>query len=171
MYATTLNISLYDFVRDSQRLNVVLSGRDFYVAFRDSISRVLATILLALVLPIVWIFVHFIRRRLEKRIPNGISITFDNYAEVRKAYDTLHTIAESLQKIHKANIQSVPFWLRGFMREVQQLATVLCKTSDSIATALNVNNNAFPKSTQNVFQPISDDVLWLNRPKTYQYRL
>jgi hypothetical protein len=171
MYTTSLNIGLNDFVRDSQRINVVISGREFYVSLRDGISDILATFLLVLALPSAWIFVYYFRNRLEKRIPKGIRLSVDNYAEVRKAYDTLYNIVDDLKKFQNADIQLVRFWLRGFIKEIQRLAAVLCQAMDSMKSALDKVNHDFPKSNKEVFQPISDDVLWANRPKAYQYRL
>lgn len=170
MYTTALNID--DFLHDTQRpAAVVISGRKFYDAIRDGVSGFLATFLLAFAMPFAWLFIYIFRYRLQKRIPNGIKLTSENYAQVRSAYDTLLTITDDLQKIQTADIKNIPFWLRGFFREIQRFCAVICQVNDSIKTALDDMNNDYPTSTQNVFQPISDDVLWQNRPKVYQYRL
>jgi hypothetical protein len=170
MYATANSID--DFLHDSQRpASVVISGRQFYNALKNGVNSFVATSFLFLSVPLAWGFVYYFRVRLQKRIPNKINLTTENYAQVRVSYDKLCQLLDGLENVQKVNLSTTPFWLRGFFREIQRLATVLCEAINSVKSDLDAMNDNFPKSKLNVFEPVSDEELWNNRPKVYKYRL
>lgn len=170
MYTTTLNID--NFLNDSQRpADMVMSGRKFYDAIRKGTNSFVAAIFLVLALPFAWAWVYKYRCRLQKHVLQGFKFKNDNYAQMRSAHDVLSTIVSSLQIIQAANIQAVPFWLRGFIREIQCFLGVICQANDGIKVALLKMDSDYSASKIDVFQPISDTLLWQNRPKVYQYRI
>ncbi len=176
MYANSINPSQLDiFIQDSSRsANVVVSGKRFYVALRDGINEFLFFLIVVLIatfaLPFAWLFIYYHRKKLQKYLLQRIDLTTENYAEIRHAHQSLLKIKDEIAGIGDVNIQHVPWFLRGLMKEIGHFGNVIAQGSDVLQDAFD-KLDASTSVTNGVFEQIPSETLWENRPKSYEYYL
>ena len=151
-------------IRQKRRLSLILTGVLLLTL------GVLALFLLFIVVRItfkilLWFFVPRIR------FDNvNIELSKDKYVQLRNQYDTIDKDIQILQKVGNDFQQNIkyPFFLNGLMSDLGKIITAIITAHQQLGNILQSMN--FPNNINTApFQAASEEELWKNRNKAYQY--
>lgn len=167
-----MNASVIHLEKNADVAGMLTGGVTIYRSFRRYFSNTVFVISLlfvsAILAPLVYLFLFFLRRRLQKTYLGDIEINRDNYVAYRTVYGNLTNSINSL-KISSTNddINKIPFFLRYLFKEFLHLYRVLVNSQQQLAATLKSIDNNAPES--DFFQLRTESELWNSRNKAYNY--
>ncbi len=114
---------------------------------------------------LLWFFVPRIRFDNVK-----IELNKDKYVQLRNQYDTIDKDIEILTKMGNDFQQNIkyPFFLNGLMGDLGKIIAAIITAHHQLGNILQSMN--FPNNINTApFQAASEEELWKNRNKAYQY--
>ncbi len=157
-----------DFIDKSNNvIDVILLFKDLYLRLKNIIGNVLLNVLVSILVAFACLLFMLLRYHIRKSYPKNITLTIDNYKEL-KILQLKHNEKISQVKLLKdADISEFPFFVRIILK--QMLKTVFVVTDyaaklDNIFTDLNA-----PDLKDSNFKLVTEQELWENRTKSYNY--
>lgn len=156
-----------------------------HVPAKDNISMIISDLSIALKKGFNWIIfdpkasikswksitaINSFCRNQERQNKAGVTITFENYLEVRTNYDFQIMVVDLLKPLLKDTKPSNAFFFILAKKALMRYVNALEESNRLIALSLQ-NLDALPKSKSNIFRHIKEAELWAKRPAGYEYLL
>jgi hypothetical protein len=91
-----------------------------------------------------------------------------NYKQARLEFDRLNKICQLGLSVSGAEISNIPFLFRGVFRLTSDIFQLIQNRRDALKTVLLKLDLDAPCT--DLLQPSSEEMLWQNRTKAYEYR-
>ena len=141
-----------------------------YDSAKNSLNTYIFNLLLFFAIPLIWISLLHIFRKLKKSFSEEIVIDASNYRDWRLKYDILTKADEKIS--HASSKQTsfleIPLIYRGIVKLVLKIDDLFLKRKDQLEAKLNKLNAYAPETY--LFNSLSEAELWEHRTKAYEYR-
>lgn len=153
-------------------VQVILGAQAIYRGVKRFVDAVWATVLLFVVgipaIGIFWLLLRWIRHQLAKSLRKEVSVTDDNYAQLRKEYDSLDENREKLESLQKVDIERLTWLLRGIAGQIKAINKLNQLRLAKLEQTFN-DLDPIPTSADGILRPIKESELWRQRNKAYDY--
>lgn len=163
------------FVQQSQAATeVVLGSIAVYRGVKKVLSLFVFYILVVVSIPIIplvlisfWVVLLNVRIRLKRALKTKIEITKYNYDILRKEYDFLHNIQQKVLKSGLPEMTSLDSPFIGLFH-IRAIVRIFNTRKNALELAFH-SLDPKPTSFDDLLPSLTEDELWRNRTKAYDY--
>lgn len=128
----------------------------------------------ALLIPVALVLIilmKFYKWKLKNALRQRLNVKFDNYKDTKTIQGSLSNDLEEIQTVINL-ISNKSAWFDSlFIKDIKDLHSMLLNFQKDLNISLEKLSTYNSTSTLEYFELVTEDKLWNNRTKAYQYRL
>ena len=157
-----------DFIDKSNHvIDVILLFQDLYLRLKNKVGNVLLNILVSVLVAFVCLVFIVLRYRIKKSYPQNITLTKDNYKNLKILQLKHNEKISQVKSLKDIDITKFPFFVRIILKQMLKTIFVIVDYADkldALFTDLNI-----PDLKDSNFKLVTEQELWENRAKSYNY--
>jgi hypothetical protein len=161
------------FIHDTSVATNFFNGSQRIYSALTSVFNKLAILTIGFpIIMFLWGVLYYLRNRIIKASNfSKITLNYNNYKDLRVQYDTLSGLLSELPNTDKLkqSLHNIPFVFRGIAKEVIFIKDAMIDRHNAIDGVLKSLNKINTSKSKGLLTPVSEDDLWQNRTKVYDY--